>query len=611
VSLHVISRSRQALTLAGVIGATALTGPGPATAAADPHGRSTLDQTIALQARDGLRTPIVGPGARPLVRSSFGSVARAQSPRQRRSLAFFAHLTDAQLADEMSPARLEYQRPGGGFLGLWRPHEALGPQTFDQAVRNVNANLLSRTPDAAGARAQVQFALVTGDLSDNHQHNEVRWGVRILEGGRVDPFSGRRIHRFNRCPGASPATVRRLNRAVAARSYTGVQDHRDWPRRSRGRAAFYDPDRGGGAYAVLPRHPGLMDRAQRPFTAEGLRVPWYAARGNHDALAQGFFGARDGASAATGCRKVMSGPAARLRPGLDNPWDAMRGRLGGRAAAWVPPDPGRRFVSPRQFKRLHGRADSGHGFGLVAPGQRRRSGGAANHYAWSPAPGLRLISLDTVAEAGGPDGNIDHPQFRWLTRELRRARARDQLVIAYGHHSLETMRNQRADELAGSCRPGRLACDADPRRSLPLHLGTAGSESVRSLLLRFPNVVAYVAGHVHRSTAVPNLRPGGPSGFWQITTASHMSYPQQTRLIELMDNGDGTLSLIGTVLDTAAPVDAPPPGTPATNLTEAELGSISRLLAANVRGGRAAASAGRIPAGNVELLLLDPRRRSR
>ena len=79
-------------------------------------------------------------------------------------------------------------------------------------------------------------------------------------------------------------------------------------------------------------------------------------------------------------------------------------------------------------------------------------------------------------------------------------------------------------------------------------------------------------------------------------------------LIELMDNGDGTLSLIGTVLDTAAPVAAPPPGTPAAGMTDAELGSVSRLLAANVRGGLARASAGRTPAGNVELPLRDPRR---
>jgi hypothetical protein len=175
------------------------------------------------------------------------------------------------------------------------------------------------------------------------------------------------------------------------------------------------------------------------------------------------------------------------------------------------------------------------------------------------------------------------------------------------------MRNPRADERAGACRPGRLACDRDPRRSTPLHLGRSGRASLRSLLLRSPNVVLFVTGHVHRNRVVANLRRGG-GGFWQVTTASHISYPQQTRLIELMDNGDGTLSIFGTVLDTAAPIGVPAPGTPAAAMTDAQLGSISRLLGANVRGARAKAataarSGGAHPGGNVELILPDPRRR--
>jgi hypothetical protein len=119
-------------------------------------------------------------------------------------------------------------------------------------------------------------------------------------------------------------------------------------------------------------------------------------------------------------------------------------------------------------------------------------------------------------------------------------------------------------------------------------------------------VILFVTGHVHYNRVLPHFRRG--SGFWQVTTASHMSYPQQTRLIELMDNADGTLSIFGTVLDTAAPVEAPASGNPAEAMSEAQLGSISRLLAANVRGAPAAADASAQPAGNVELVLRDPRR---
>jgi hypothetical protein len=242
----------------------------------------------------------------------------------------------------------------------------------------------------------------------------------------------------------------------------------------------------------------------------------------------------------------------------------------------------------------------------VTPRERRRSRGAASYYAWAPRPGLRFIALDTIAEGGGSTGNVDHPQYAWLGRQLAQARRRDELVVVYGHHSLETMSNPRTDERAGACGHAGLGCDHDPRRSAPIHLGQSGPASLRSLLLRFPNVILFVTGHVHHHRVLPHFRGG--SGFWQVTTASHMSYPQQTRLIELMDNDDGTLSIFGTVLDTAAPAEAPASGSPAGALSEAQLGSISRLLAANVRGAPAAASASAHPAGNVELVLPDPRR---
>jgi hypothetical protein len=587
-----------------------------APAAADPAGRTTLEESIGLSAQGGIRVPRPAPGVPFVVRATGGAAPQPGRASRRRSLAFFAQLTDAQLADEMSPARLEFLRGAGAVLGAWRPHEALGPQTFDQAVRNVNAHAVSPVPDGANRRAALQFAIVTGDLSDNHQRNEVRWGVSILEGGRVEPFSGRRIGRRNRCPGASRRVLRRLNAAVAARRYTGVQDYDDYPGRpATAYARFYDPETAtaGGLYGALPRYPGLMERAQRPFRAQGLRVPWFAARGNHDALAQGFYAARGGARIATGCRKALPprrpGPSGHL-------WEMMRRQLGRRGGfTWVPPDPARRFLSPRGFKRLHGGADRSHGFGMVDRRELRRSAGVASYYAWSPREGLRFVSLDTVGEGGGPHGNLDHPQYRWLRRQLLGARRRGELVVVYGHHTLETMSNSRPDELAGRCAPFKLACDADPRVSSPVHRGLSGRVSLHSLLLRFSNVIAFVTGHLHRHSAVHFAPRHGVGGFWQVTTASHISFPQQTRLIELIDNRDGSLSIFATALDTGAPDGVPASGTRASRLADVQLASISRLLAANARGDTTLAakssSGPALRAGNVELLLPDPRRAAR
>ena len=86
-------------------------------------------------------------------------------------------------------------------------------------------------------------------------------------------------------------TVAALNAAVAARLYTGVADYDDYRRRRRPTATAASGTRtsappAGGPYAAFPRYPGLMERAQNAFTAEGLKVPWYIARGNHDGLSR-------------------------------------------------------------------------------------------------------------------------------------------------------------------------------------------------------------------------------------------------------------------------------------------------------------------------------------
>jgi hypothetical protein len=92
-------------------------------------------------------------------------------------------------------------------------------QTLDRGVRSVNRRLVSRVVGRGGVRAGMAFALLAGDLTDNHQRNELRAAIRILDGGVVEPFSGKRLSVRNRCPGAGPAVHRRLNRAVARRAY--------------------------------------------------------------------------------------------------------------------------------------------------------------------------------------------------------------------------------------------------------------------------------------------------------------------------------------------------------------------------------------------------------
>jgi metallophosphoesterase (TIGR03767 family) len=620
-------RSRAALAVVGVVAGTL-----PPAAQA-----STLQETVRLgPGGAGVRQILPAPGERHVVRRMRAALAKPGRATRRRSLLYFAQLTDPHTVDEMSPGRVEFLDPAGkGASHGHRPQEAFSAQVLDQIVRAVNRHAIS---EISGAR--MALSLMTGDVSDNAQVNETRTYIRTLEGGPVDPFSGKPIGPGNRCPGAKPEEVSRLNAAVAARRYTGVQDHSDYPDAPAGRRNwFWDPDTGAqsGRYRGV-RYPGLLDRAQQPFAAEGLATPWFATRGNHDSFKQGVASTRHPFffRKSAGCRKVF--------PGVFDPRRfrnlgqvQLLQRLGARAALaaarrdvrLVPPDPDRRPISKQAFKRAHGTEDRGHGFRTVARSQNRGSRGAASYYAFTPRRGFRFISLDSVAEAGGPSGNIDHPQYRWLARELdrnssvslpdgrgrvRRDRDPNRLIVVFAHHTLGTMNNPRHDERAGRCtRRAPTGCDADPRRSRPLHLGLGGNASVRRLLLRYPNVVAMVVGHSHRNHVGGYSRADGRGGFWQLNTASHIDFPQQSRLIELMDNRDGTLSIFGTQLDHAAPFAAPRPGTQAANIGDAGLASLSRALSAPAKGAGTGlgTSRGRRIDRNVELLLRNPRRLAR
>ena len=103
-------------------------------------------------------------------------------------------------------------------------------------------------------------------------------------------------------------------------------------------------------------------------------------------------------------------------------------------------------------------------------------------------------------DTNGSEGNVDHPQWRWLEGELEAAERRDELVLVFAHHPIQTMTNDFADELSpcgGTDAHGHgtvPSCDSDPRSSTPLHLG----DDLTKLFLDHRNVVAFVAGHAHR-----------------------------------------------------------------------------------------------------------------
>ena len=631
-----------AFTAAGVTAGVAQAGD------SDTFGSSTFDQQIVPDGASGFNTLGIGPGDSYRIREgaeggpALGTAKRGRAKR-RTDLAYFGQLTDFQLADEESPARVEFLDPlGGNFSGSWRPSEALNPQEVDKMIRQFNyfaTNQPHRSGD--GSRTRMDFVMNTGDLSDNNQYNETLWNRQLIEGRKLDPGSGVNpdayLGKSTLCPAG--LEVEDANNPAA---YTGVQDRNDWPAPTMG--YFYDPDQPDptpvpanpgfvNPFSGFPSYPNLLDRAQKPFTPVGLKVPGYVLFGNHDGLVQGnAWGNTAFDDLAQGCLKPINDDEANsgrptgplysfvLDPNISveairDLWNTNPDYFMG-----VPPDPDRHLLSKQAYKEifLEGSDPDGHGFGFVNDSQDSASNGSAGYYSFVPQRGIRYITLDTHSEGGkvlvSDEGNLDISQFRWFERQLQRSEDKNQIAIVFSHHAVASLDADVPDENAPSCESVDSAttpgCDADPRDSKPIML----EDDVITLMHKYPNAIAWVAGHSHVNDVQAYADPAGGTGFWSIRTAATADWPKQNRLLEIFDNRDGNISLFGTVLDQAAPAKAPPSGSEAGNFNTGKLASISRTLGYNdnQKGARACSpdpcGEGTAEDRNVELLVRDPRR---
>jgi hypothetical protein len=150
------------------------------------------------------------------------------------------------------------------------------------------------------------------------------------------------------------------------------------------------------------------------------------------------------------------------------------------------------------------------------------------------------------------------------------------------------------------------------RSSQPIHLGddpASPGQTFVELLEGFPNVIAYVPGHTHEHRLTHFPRQDG-TVWWELNTSAVVDHPTQSRLIELFDNQDGTLSIFTNVIDHASDATAPAEG-PAGSFDDNQLASIGRTFAYNdpqtgAQGGEGEGE-GAVEDRNAELLLDDPR----
>ena len=603
----------------------------------DPTGRTTLEHTIVGgDPEQRFATLGLGPGEPHVVRETLAQAKEGRAAR-RVSLIYSGQITDFQLADEESPAR-EERFDADPFSRVstsgYRPQEPLVVHEVELTIRQMNLFLDSPVRQGNGRRARLANAVMTGDLADNMQRNETGWVQTLLEGGTLDPNSGTNDLAGTKCAGLGVGLDN-------PRNYTGVADYSDY---SPPNSIHYDPAQPLGFYGSheWPVYPdtgnadkSLFDRAQDPFQAQGLKVPSYVAFGNHDGLYQGTVQAAPGAvtpgatfeQTAVDCLKPVYPLSNQDALGNVVSPDTLAGLLASDPSKVmrVPPDQRRQFVNHPQFKNifLEGSQPDGHGFGHVDGAELSASDGVAAYYSFSPKPGIRYIVLDTLSEgavgpseapgapATGSDGNIDNPQFQWLRRELTASERRDELVVTWGHHAVTSLTNATPDE-AAPCTGSpdshghdtNPSCDLDPRSSSPVHTGS----DLRDLLLAHPHAIAYVAGHSHENRIRAYQGQGGRA-YWEIKSPAVADFPPQHRLIEVMDNKDGTLSIFGTMLDFAAPTGIPASGTDPSGFDLRTLGAIGRVLTYNdpQQGGGGTAD-GEQTDRNVELLIRDPRR---
>lgn len=504
-----------------LVAAAAVTGTAPALAHASKRLHSTAGTTLE---QVGLRDP--GSGYRrlkaqrgyPLVVRE--ELARGKSGRddRRHGLASVVQLTDLHVTDVQSPMRVEFLHLLAG--PAFRPHEALGPLATASLVRRVNS--LQGGP----ATGRAFDALVsTGDNTDNHERVELDWYLTLLAGGTIVPNTGARDR------------------------WESVQTFGD--------PLFYNPEaHHGDMYkrAGFPQVDGYFRRVMAPVSSAGVKIPWYAVFGNHDDSVQGTLPADWEFLKAmyTSDRKIT---------GFASDRDAkayVQAAQGGGPVALsndavsltrrVTADERRVPFTPFEFIKAHLREDvdgagpHGHGF------SENDLNAVCGYYTFPIAEGVTGISLDSTNRAGYTNGSIDDRQWKWLKSVLRAGSsvyyddlgvrqhhdASDTMFVLFSHHDSKTMNNPVL--------PG----DGTGIRHL-------GPELV-SLLSHYPNVVAWVNGHVHANNITAHRHAlDARRSWWEINTASHVDFPQMARVIELADNHDGTVSIFTTLIESNAP----------------------------------------------------------
>lgn len=457
----------------------------------------------------------------------------------------FLQFTDDHIIDDEGQAI-----NGAGFLDPLLP-------TFESAMRlqqeysDEVLNDMIRGVNDCHAQYPAEFMIVTGDSADLTTLAETRRFIDNLDGtfDRLSAFEKRCSEGLpeglvaatcTRFTGRGVADTQSVDpnpddptyQLLATRTVRQILDATTASLTGRAADGSVDPTR-----QTTTRAPGMPEVLRCHAGDAGcindkLAMPWMVAFGNHDGYVRGT---------------------------LALPQDVLN------AALFVA---GRRYLANQhEFIDEFFETDAlpgpvGHGF-QHADMARRLDDDLRNdgYYAFDAAGGrFRMIVMNTIIDGHDSripgnlllnpfalsDGSIDAAQFAWIQAELASASARRQLVMVFSHHPDLTF--------------------AEFGMFAPLVPIEVTAAQLNAELASHPNVIAWVAGHthVHRirpfkvedgigsngSIEVPVdcKGPGACTGFWQIESASLIDFPQEQRLIEVFDNGNGSGTIRAPVL---------------------------------------------------------------
>jgi hypothetical protein len=152
-----------------------------------------------------------------------------------------------------------------------------------------------------------------------------------------------------------------------------------------------------------------------------------------------------------------------------------------------------------------------------------------------------MVLDDTMSDTNfdfNGQGGLDDTHFNWLTNELQLGQDADQLMIIAAHIPTELI-----DVPEGT----NLVSVSEPQLLTALH--------------SYPNLILWVAGHMHRNNIKSEMSTNGPAGdFWEIENPSLRDYPEEFRTYEILRNTDNSISVRTTDID--------PEVTPGSNADE-------------------------------------------